>query len=58
MTSSTAANYPEKGCEDPAVNEGFWTDSGNRWITNYMRSKIAAETVVDTAECLVRMGIV
>ncbi len=45
MTSSTAANYPGKGCADPAVNEDFWTDPDNRWITNYMRSKIAAERI-------------
>jgi dihydroflavonol-4-reductase len=43
MTSSTAANYPDKSCTDPAVNEDFWTDPDNRWITNYMRSKISAE---------------
>ncbi|MGI6217135.1 MAG: NAD-dependent epimerase/dehydratase family protein [Coriobacteriales bacterium] len=43
MTSSTAANYPDKSCTDPAVDEDFWTDPDNRWITNYMRSKISAE---------------
>ena len=43
MTSSTAANYPDKSCTDPAVDEGFWTDPDNRWITNYMRSKLYAE---------------
>lgn len=43
MTSSTAANYPDKSCTDPMVDEGFWTDPDNRWITNYMRSKISAE---------------
>ncbi|MGI6230573.1 MAG: NAD-dependent epimerase/dehydratase family protein [Tractidigestivibacter sp.] len=43
MTSSTAANYPDKSCTDPAVNEEFWTDPENRWITNYMRSKLFAE---------------
>ncbi|MGI6032974.1 MAG: NAD-dependent epimerase/dehydratase family protein [Coriobacteriales bacterium] len=43
MTSSTAANYPDKSCTDPAVNEDFWTDPENRWITNYMRSKLSAE---------------
>ena len=43
MTSSTAANYPDKACANPAVDEGFWTDPENRWITNYMRSKLFAE---------------
>lgn len=43
MTSSEAANYPDKKDPNPAVNEEFWTDMNNRWITNYMRSKIIAE---------------
>jgi dihydroflavonol-4-reductase len=43
MTSSEAANYPDKKDPDPAVNEDFWTDMNNKWITNYQRSKIIAE---------------
>lgn len=43
MTSSQAACYPGKKCTDPAVNETFWTDADNKWITNYMRSKLFAE---------------
>ncbi len=43
MTSSEAANYPDKNETNPAVDELFWTDPENKWITNYMRSKIAAE---------------
>lgn len=43
MTSSGAANYPDKKDANPAVDESFWTDDENKWITNYMRSKIIAE---------------
>lgn len=43
MTSSEAANYPDKKDTRSEINEDFWTDAGNKWITNYMRSKIAAE---------------
>lgn len=43
MTSSEAANYPDKKDPNPAVNEDFWTDMNNKWITNYQRSKIIAE---------------
>ncbi len=43
MTSSEAANYPDKNDTNPSVDESFWTDENNKWITNYMRSKIAAE---------------
>lgn len=43
MTSSQAACYPDKKCTDPAINETFWTNPDNRWITNYMRSKLYAE---------------
>lgn len=43
MTSSEAANYPDKKDSNPAVNEDFWTDMNNKWITNYQRSKIIAE---------------
>lgn len=43
MTSSEAANYPDKKDTNPAVNEEFWTDMDNKWITNYQRSKIIAE---------------
>lgn len=43
MTSSGAANYPDKKDANPAVDESFWTDDKNKWITNYMRSKIIAE---------------
>lgn len=43
MTSSQAAYYPDKSCTNPAVNETFWTDTNNKWITNYMRSKLFAE---------------
>ena len=43
MTSSEAANYQDKKDSNPAVNEDFWTDMNNKWITNYQRSKIIAE---------------
>ncbi|MGI6204660.1 MAG: NAD-dependent epimerase/dehydratase family protein [Anaerovoracaceae bacterium] len=43
MTSSEAANYPDKKDPNPAVNEDFWTDMNNKWITNYQRSKVIAE---------------
>lgn len=43
MTSSQAACYPDKNCTNSAVNESFWTNPDNRWITNYMRSKLVAE---------------
>jgi dihydroflavonol-4-reductase len=43
MTSSEAANYPEKKDSNSSVDETFWTDMNNQWITNYMRSKIIAE---------------
>ncbi|MEE8837173.1 MAG: NAD-dependent epimerase/dehydratase family protein [Eubacteriales bacterium] len=43
MTSSEAANYPDKKDPNPAVNEDFWTDMNNKWITNYQRPKIIAE---------------
>ncbi|MGN0034461.1 MAG: NAD-dependent epimerase/dehydratase family protein, partial [Coriobacteriales bacterium] len=43
MTSSEAANYPDKRDADPVVNEDFWTDEGNRWVTKYMISKLKAE---------------
>ncbi len=44
MTSSEAANYPDKKDTNPAVNEDFWTDLNNKWITNYQRSKVIAES--------------
>ncbi len=43
MTSSEAANYPDKKDPNPAVDESFWTDENNKYITNYMRSKLFAE---------------
>lgn len=43
MTSSEAANYPEKKDPNPAVNEDFWTDENNRWVTKYQISKLRAE---------------
>ncbi|SEM46044.1 NAD(P)H-binding [Ligilactobacillus sp. WC1T17] len=43
MTSSEAANYPDKKDPRPDINEGFWTDMDNKWLTNYMRSKVVAE---------------
>ncbi len=43
MTSSEAANYPDKKDPNPSVDETFWTDMNNKWITNYQRSKIIAE---------------
>ncbi len=43
MTSSQAANYPEKNDTNQKVDETFWTDLNNKSITNYMRSKIYAE---------------
>lgn len=43
MTSSEAANYPDKKDTRSDINEDFWTDLDNRWITNYQRSKVIAE---------------
>lgn len=43
MTSSEAACYPLKSEANPNVDENFWTDMDNKWITNYMRSKLIAE---------------
>lgn len=43
MTSSQAACYPDKKCSNFRVNESFWTETDNKWITNYMRSKLYAE---------------
>lgn len=43
MTSSEAANYPDKKDTNPSIDETFWTDMDNKWITNYQRSKIIAE---------------
>lgn len=43
MTSSEAANYPDKKDPQSDINEDFWTDMDNKWITNYQRSKIIAE---------------
>lgn len=43
MTSSEAANYPDKKDPRDNVAEDFWTDMNNKWITNYQRSKIIAE---------------
>lgn len=43
MTSSQAANYPEKNDTNPNVDETFWTDPNNKALTNYMRSKLVAE---------------
>jgi nucleoside-diphosphate-sugar epimerase len=43
MTSSGAANYPEKSDTNQNVDETLWTDLNNKFITNYMRSKIHAE---------------
>ena len=43
LTSSEAANYPDKKDPNPTVKEDFWTDMNNKWITNYQRSKIIAE---------------
>lgn len=43
MTSSEAANYPDKKDPNPAVNEDFWTDENNRWVTQYQISKLRAE---------------
>lgn len=43
MTSSQAACYPDKKCSNSRVNESFWTETDNKWITNYMRSKLYAE---------------
>jgi dihydroflavonol-4-reductase len=43
MTSSEAANYPDKKDPNPAVNEDFWTDENNRWVTKYQISKLKAE---------------
>lgn len=42
MTSSEAANYPAKSCRK-VIDESFWTGPHNQVITNYMRSKLAAE---------------
>ncbi len=43
MTSTEGANYPDKKNNNPAIDESFWTDENNKWITNYMRSKLFAE---------------
>ncbi len=43
MTSSEAANYPDKKDTNPAVDESFWTDESNRWVTKYQISKLRAE---------------
>ena len=43
MTSSEATNYPDKNDTRDDINEDFWTDMNNKWITNYQRSKIIAE---------------
>lgn len=43
MTSSEAANYPDKKDSRPNIDETFWTDLDNRWLTNYQKSKIIAE---------------
>lgn len=43
MTSSEAANYPDKYDTRNNIDEEFWTDPNNKWITNYMRSKLIAE---------------
>ncbi len=43
MTSSEAANYPDKKDTNPSIDETFWTDMDNKWITNYQRSKIIDE---------------
>lgn len=43
LTSSEAACYPDKSERNPNVDETFWTDLNNKWITNYMRSKVIAE---------------
>lgn len=43
MTSNEAANYPDKKDTNPSIDETFWTDMDNKWITNYQRSKIIAE---------------
>ncbi|MDR0628191.1 MAG: NAD-dependent epimerase/dehydratase family protein [Treponema sp.] len=45
MTSSGAANYPEKNDANQNVDETLWTDLDNKFITNYMRSKIHAERI-------------
>lgn len=43
MTSSEAACYPLKTDNNQKVDETFWTDLDNKWLTNYMRSKVIAE---------------
>lgn len=43
MTSSEAACYPEKSNTNSAIDEYFWTNMDNKYITNYMRSKIIQE---------------
>lgn len=43
MTSSEAANYPEKSNGNQKLNESYWTDLNNKLLTNYMRSKVVAE---------------
>ncbi len=43
MTSSETPNYPDKKNPNPSVNEDFWTDMNNKWISNYQKSKIIAE---------------
>ncbi|MGN1279607.1 MAG: NAD-dependent epimerase/dehydratase family protein [Limosilactobacillus sp.] len=43
MTSSEAANYPQKNDHNQQLNESLWTDLNNKDLTNYMRSKTVAE---------------
>lgn len=43
MTSSEAANYPDKKDPNPKIDETFWTDENNKWITKYMVSKLKDE---------------
>ncbi|MDY5629302.1 NAD-dependent epimerase/dehydratase family protein [Limosilactobacillus coleohominis] len=51
MTSSEAANYPQKNDHNQQLNESLWTDLNNKDLTNYMRSKTVAE---NTAWKLIR----
>lgn len=43
MTSTEGANYPDKSDTRDDINEDFWTDQNNKWITSYMHSKLIAE---------------
>jgi dihydroflavonol-4-reductase len=43
MTSSQAANYPDKKCTDAPLAEDFWTDEHNRWLTEDMKAALKAE---------------